>query len=180
MPKVFAIMLLGGSLVAANPALSLRSAKLATNLAAALANQKLEAIAAEDPNDPGRFIAALLAPGQLLIISARFASADTIQARLIHRQYRDVYLDLQASTVADGKWFLQDMQADGLCSGRDQVADVVFDANSAATVFDGDWKSHGWSEKEYHERLGMIDQRYSRLLEVLLGALSTGSAPAGA
>ena len=79
MPRVFAIMLLGGSLVAANPALSLRSAKLATNLAAALANQKLEAIAAEDPNDPGRFIAALLAPGQLLIISARPASTDTIQ-----------------------------------------------------------------------------------------------------
>lgn len=175
---MFAIMLLSGSLVAANPALSLRSAKLATNLAAALANQKLEAIAAEDPDDPGRFIAALLAPGQLLIISARPASTDTIQARLIHRQYRDVYLDLQASTVADGKWFLQDMQADGLCSGRDQVADVVYDANSAATVFDGDWKSHGWSEKEYQERLGTIDQRYSRLLEILLQKLSTGSAPA--
>jgi hypothetical protein len=177
MPKVFTIMLLGGVLAA--PDSALRSAKLATNLTAALANQKLEAIAAADPDDPGRFIAALLAPGQLLIISARPASPDTIQARLIHRQYRDIYLDLQASTVADGKWFLQDMQADGLCAGRDQVADIVYEANIAATVFDGDWKSHGWSEKEYQERLGTIDQRYSQLLEVLLGALSTGSAPAG-
>ena len=176
MPKVFAIMLLGSVLAAPDPAL--RSAKLATNLTAALANQKLEAIAAEDPDDPGRFIAALLAPGQLLIISARPASPDTIQARLIHRQYRDIYLDLQGSTVSDGKWFLQDMQADGLCAGRDQVADIVYDANTAATVFDGDWKSHGWSEKEYQERLGTIDQRYSRLLEVLLRTLSAGSAPA--
>lgn len=180
MSKVFALMLLSGALVAAAPAVSPRSAKLATDLTAALANQKLEAIAAEDPDDPGRFIAALLGPGQLLIISARPASPDTIQARLVHRQYRDIYLDLQASTVSDGKWFLQDMQADGLCAGRDQVADIVYDANTAATVFDGDWKSHGWSEKEYQERLGAIDQRYSRLLEVLLQTLSSGGAPAAA
>jgi hypothetical protein len=174
MPKVFAIMLLGSVLAAPDPAL--RSAKLATNLTATLANEKLEAIAAEDPDDPGRFIAALVAPGQLLIISARPASADTIQARLIHRQYRDVYLDLQASTVADGKWFLQDMQADGVCAGRNQVADLLYESNTAATVFDGDWKSHGWSEKEYQERLGVVDQRYSRILEVLLRTLATVSA----
>lgn len=112
----------------------------------------------------------------MLIISARPASVDTIQARLIHRQYRDVYLDLQASTVADGKWFLQDMQADGVCAGRNQVADLLYESNTAATVFDGDWKSHGWSEKEYQERLGVVDQRYSRILEVLLRTLATVSA----
>ena len=172
MSKLFAIMLLGGSLLAADPALSPRSAKLAAKLTVALANQKLEAIATEDPDEPGRFIAALHAPGQLLIISALPASPQTIQARLTHRQYRDVYLDLQASPIFDGKWFLQDMQADGLCSRRDQAADVLYDANTTATVFDGDWKSHGWSEKEYQERLGVVDRRYSRLLEVLLRPLS--------
>ena len=174
MPKVFGIMLLGSLLAAPDPAL--RSATLAADLTATLTKQKLEAIAAEDPDDPGRFIAALLAPGQLLIISARQAAPDAIKARLLHRQYRDVYLDLQASPVVDSKWFLQDMQADGLCAGRNQAADLLYEANTAATVFDGDWKSHGWSEKEYQERLGVVDRRYSRLLEVLLRTLSPVSA----
>ena len=176
MPKVFALMLLGSSLAAPDAALSTRSAALAAELTAVLTLHKQEAIAAPDPSDPGRFVAALVAPGQLLVISARHALPDTIQARLVHRQYRDVYLDLQASAVVHSKWFLQDMQADGLCSRRDLTADVLYEANTAATVFDGDWKSHGWSEKEYAQRWETVDHRYARILEILLGTLSEGKA----
>ena len=68
MSKLFAIMLLGGSLLAADPALSPRSAKLAANLTVALANQKLDAIATEDPDEPGRFIAALHATTAVLAL----------------------------------------------------------------------------------------------------------------
>ena len=34
-------------------------------------------------------------------------------------------LDLASSSGWSGKWFLQDMQADGLCAARDQTADAV-------------------------------------------------------
>jgi hypothetical protein len=35
-------------------------------------------------------------------------------------------------------------------------------------MFDADWKSHNRSELEYMKRLGEADERYSRMLELLL------------
>ena len=35
-------------------------------------------------------------------------------------------------------------------------------------VFDGDWKTRASSASEYEQRLTAADQRYTRLLEVLL------------
>ena len=170
MLKLLVVMVLGG-LVAADPAPPLQSSALARELAKTLSSQQLEAVAAQDPDDPERFIAAMFAPGQLLVVSKRHASPAAIQARLAQRQYRDVYLDLQASPATDGGWFLQDMQADGLCAGRDQVADILYSGKDAPALFDGDWKARGSSEKEYQQQLTAADQRYKRLLEVLLRQL---------
>ena len=171
MLKLPAIVVLGAVLAAADPAPSLRSTALARELVQTLSSQQLEAVAAQDPEDPERFIAALFAPGQLLVVAKRHASPAAIQARLTQRQYRDVYLDLQASPATDGGWFLQDMQADGLCAGREQVADILYAGSSAPAVFDGDWKTRGSSEKEYQQQLTAADQRYTHLLEVLLREL---------
>jgi hypothetical protein len=171
MLKLLAIVMIGGFLPAAEPAPSLQSTPLVRELVKTLSSQQLDAIAVQDPLDPERFIAALFAPGQLLVVSKRYASPEAIQARLTHRQYRDVYLDLQASPATDGSWFLQDMQADGLCAGRDQVADILYTGDDTAAVFDGDWKTDGLSEKEYEQQLAAADQRYTQLLEVLLRQL---------
>ena len=91
-----------------------------------------------------------------------------MQARLTQKQYRDVYLDLQAAPVPHSSVFFQDMNADGLCSSRDQTADLLYNGNEAPTIFDGDWKKHNLSEKEYEQQLTAADDRYSRLLEILL------------
>jgi hypothetical protein len=173
MLKLLASVALGGLLAAAEPA-PLRSTALARELAKTLSSRQLDAIAAQDPDDAERFVAALFAPGQLLVVSKRHAVPAAIQARLTQRQYRDVYLDLQASPATDGSWFLQDMQADGLCAGRDQIADILYAGDDAAAVFDGNWKTHGASEKEYEQQLAAADQRYARLLEVLLRQLHGG------
>jgi hypothetical protein len=171
MLKLFVVMVVGGLIAAADPAPPLQSSALARELAKTLSSQQLEAIAAQDPDDPERFIAALFAPGQLLVVSRRHVSPAAIQARLSQRQYRDVYLDLQASPATDGSWFLQDMQADGLCAVREQTADILYAGNDAPAVFDGDWKTRGSSEKAYQQELIAADQRYARLLEVLLRQL---------
>jgi hypothetical protein len=173
MLKLLTTVVFVGMLAAAAPAL--QSTPLARELAQSLAAQHLDAIAAQDPDDPERFIAALLAPGQLLVVSKRHVSPAAIQERLTQRQYRDVYLDLQASPAIDGSWFLQDMEADGLRAGRDQSADVLYAGDSAPAVFDGDWKTRTGSEKEYDEQLAAADARYARLLEVLLRQLHGAS-----
>jgi hypothetical protein len=172
MLRAFAVALFVVGTLATAPAQVLRSVTLTKQLTAAMSEQKLEAIAARDPDEADRFVAALLFPdAQLLVVSARYGSPLLLQARLAHKQYRDVYLDLQSAPVRDSSWFFQDMKADGLCSERDQVADVVYTGGKAPTIFDGDWKKHGLSEKAYEEMLSGADDRYSRLLSILLTEL---------
>lgn len=163
------VLLVGGVVAAAPPDPASRSATLAKQLTAALTEQRLEAIAAQHPDEPDRFVAALFFPNaQLLVVSARYASPPLLQARLTQKQYRDVYLDLQASPVPNSSVFFQDMKADGLCSSRDQTADLLYDGSAAPTIFDGDWRKHNLSEKEYEQQRTAADERYSRLLEILL------------
>ena len=163
------VLLVGGGVVAAPQEPASRSAMLAKQLTVALKDQQLEAIAAPHPDEPDRFVAALFFPNaQLLVVSARYASPQLLQARLTHKQYRDVYLDLSASPVPNSSVFFQDMNADGLCSSRDQTADLLYNGNKAPAIFDGDWKKHNLSEKEYQQQLTAADERYSRLLEILL------------
>src|SRR5688500_12715476 len=101
MVRTFIIVLLvGGVVVAAPPEPASRSATLAKQLTVALKDQQLEAFAAPHPDEPDRFVAALFFPNaQLLVVSARYAAPELLQARMTHKQYRDVYLDLSASPV---------------------------------------------------------------------------------
>jgi hypothetical protein len=86
-------------------------------------------MAAKDPDEPDRFVAALFIPNnQLLVISARYAVPSVLESKMSIKQYREVYLDLQGAALPDSSLFIQDMKADGLCSNRDQAADVVYEA----------------------------------------------------
>jgi hypothetical protein len=147
----------------------LHSPTLVKRLTTALTDHGLEAIAAQDPDEPDRFIAALfIRDAQLLVVSARHQVADALSARLARKEYRDVYLDLSSSSQSLNSWFLQDMQADGLCTTRGQTADLLYEGTTSPVVFDGDWKRHGNSERDYQQQLADADERYSRLLEILI------------
>jgi hypothetical protein len=153
----------------------LRSSELVKQLTSTLAARGLEAVAAQDPHEPDRFIAAHLFPGpQLLIVSARHTTPSLLSQRLAHKQYRDIYLDLSIVTHSTGSWFLQDMQADGLCSSREQMADLLYEGTTSPRMFDADWKKHGLSGTEYERMLSEADQRYSRLLDILIRQLDAG------
>jgi hypothetical protein len=153
-------LLVGGVVVGVAPEPTSRSATLAKQLTIALKDQQLEAIAAQHPDEPDRFVAALFFPNaQLLVVSARYASPQLLQARLTLRQYRDLYLDLSASPVPHRSVFFQDMNAGGLCSSRDQTADLLYNGTEAPTIFDGDWKTHNLSEQEYEQHRTAADER---------------------
>jgi hypothetical protein len=174
MLKACGIALLVSHLVATAPAEQpVRSAALAAQLGAALHEQRLDAIAARDPDEADRFIAALFfQDAQLLVISARYASPPLLDARLAAKQYRDVYHDLSTAAVPDTSLFFQDMSADGLCNSRDKAADILY-RGPVTSIFNGDWKSHDRSEAEYRQRLLDADARYSRLLEILIAEVTS-------
>jgi hypothetical protein len=145
-----------------------QSAVVTTQLTKALSARGLDAIAAQDPDEPDRFIAALFfADSQLLVVSARPASPALLKTRLAHKQYHDVYVDLSGSSIADSSILFHDIDADGLSSRRDQKADIVYKGGQALKIFDGDWDKHK-SDKSYEQQFVLADQQYSRLLNILL------------
>jgi hypothetical protein len=162
------------------PAQAFLSADAARELTHALDGLRLDAIAVADPEEPGRFVAALYIPAsQLLVIGAHHPSVDGILHRLTMRQYREVYLDLQGTPTAQDKFFVQDAGADGILSalpGSGDV-DVLYENGVRQTLFNGDVKAQRLTSAEYDAKLAAADARYARLLKLLTSAVHREAQP---
>ena len=158
-----------------------QSAAAAAALRAALDQLKLEAIAAPDPDERGRFIAALYLSGsQLLVVSGIYSVPVLLEKRMAAANYMDVYVEIQGAT-AEGRFFVVDMQADGLkrVCGPDEPFDSTSRNATSDVTFNGDWNSQKLNEAEYNVRFGEDDARYTHMLEVLAAALAPVKVPAG-
>ncbi len=174
LPIVAVTLALTAAAPAAARAPESRSAAPAAALVKLMEGKAVDAFAVPDPKEPGRFIAALSFPGtQLLVVSAKFPSPDVIQDLLAKGQYRDVYMELQGPTARDGRFFVQDMQADGLVPRpkRGESFDIVYENDVTATTFDGDWETRGMSEADYDAKFVAADQRYADMLTALAAGL---------
>ncbi len=130
---------------------------------------RADAIAVRDPEHPDRFIAALRVPGQLLVVSATHPSIDLVAARLERGEHRNIYMDLQGTPAQDSKFFVQDLNADGLgFEGRGEAFDIIYDGHTSLAC-NGRWKDAELDEREYRKRIAEADARYARMLTVLAG-----------
>lgn len=153
-----------------------KSATAARQLGELLERHKLDSIAASDPAAPDTFVAALHFPdAQLLVVSARYSAPSLLTGKIASKEYRDVYIDLNAASVAGTKVFVMDHGADGLTAraAEFQAADTLEQGNKT-TVFDGDWRAAKISEQDYVKTFTTADERYARLLELLAEQASTG------
>ena len=147
----------------------------AKRLGALMQGQKLDALAAGETGAADRFVAALFCPGQLLVVSARYAQPALLRERLFKRQYRDVYLQLQGAGDAKDKLFVPDLGVDGLHlhPSPQRPIDVVYQSVTVRTLLDGDWAKQGIREEEYRQRFQTVDGRYALLLRALLDEAKT-------
>ena len=154
-----------------------KSATAAKELAQILDAAKLDAVAAPDPADPGTFVAALYIPGsQLLVVSAKYAAPPLILAKMKTKDYRDIYIDLSAASVAGSKVFVIDMNCDGLASKPDNdAAPDSWEAGTQQVSFDGDWKKAKMSEADYGKAFATADERYAKMLALLAAQAKSGS-----
>ena len=152
-----------------------KSAPLARQLAAALDAAKLDSIAAQDPDAPDVFVAALYFRGiQLLVVSGKYSVPQLLNTRLGNKEYRDVYMDLNGAATA--KTFIEDPGADGLKPKRE--SNQPFDQAEMAgkrTMFDGEWKPQKMSEQDYMKAFAAADERYAQILTALLAQLKKTS-----
>ncbi len=85
---VASALLVAGPVAAMQESTSSARAAIVTKL---LDQLKRDAIAAQDPDRPNRFVAALYYPGaQLLAVSAAYPAPELLQQRIAERKYRDV------------------------------------------------------------------------------------------
>ena len=105
--------------------------------------------------------------GQLLVVSAKYSAPALLTAKLAKKDYRDIYIDLNAASVAGSKIFVMDQTCDGLVAKPGDNAPDTWEEGPKTTVFDGDWKKAKMSEDEYTKAFAGADERYARILTLL-------------
>ena len=142
----------------------------ARELAQLLTQKKLDAIAARDPAAPDVFVAALYFPGQLLVMSASYPAPPLLNERLVKREYRDVYIEINSASPVESRMFFTDIGADGLFQNKGS-RDAPFDVRHKGGVplnFDGNWRSQKISEADYKKAYAEADDRYAAALALLV------------
>ena len=153
-----------------------KSAALAKELCDILQQRKLDSIATRHPGAADQFVAALFFPGQLLLVSARTISPAVINEKLVRREFRDVYIDLNSASIPESRVMIVDGGADGLRPRREpnQPFDTP-DAAGKSVRFDGNWREDRRSEKDYMANFSQADELYVTALTALVNELKKSS-----
>lgn len=148
---------------------SAKSAPAVKELTQALDAAKLDSIAAADPSDPSVFVAALYIQGsQLLVVSAKYAAPPLLTAKIKTKEFRDIYMDLSAASVAGSKVFIIDQNCDGLASKPEgDAAPDSWEAGAQQLTFDGEWRKAKLTEAAYGKAFSDADERYTKIVALL-------------
>ena len=149
-----------------------RTAALAKELTSLLAQRKLDSIAARSPAAADQFVAALFFPGQLLVISAKTSAPAVLNEKLVRREFRDVYIDLNSASIPESRIMITDGGADGLRSRREPNRPFdMHDAAGKGIRFDGNWREDKMSEQDYMKVFSQADEAYFSALQALVAEL---------
>ena len=151
---------------------------LAERLVTALAQRGISWIAARDPSDSHRVVAAMrFGRGQLTVV-AGVTEAPQVTAWLREQQYESVYRVLSAAPSPRAGYILHDLNGLGLRPGRQvgEAFDMYNPSGGRQVSFDGDWASQQLSEAEYCMAFEHAEAAYRRALTLLFSALVPASA----
>jgi hypothetical protein len=173
LPIVLTLVLSVGPL-AASTVQSPASAAAAKQLTELMTAKSLDTIAAIHPEESDRFVAAMHIKGvQLLVITSKYAAPSLLKEKLLKGDHRGVYLDLNAAGTREGRFFVEDMQANGLLADRAPNApfDIVTRDMTSRMLYDAGWKARRQTETAYRDQFSRDDAEYAKLLGVLIAAL---------
>lgn len=153
-----------------------KSAAPAKELAQLLASKKLDSIAARMPDSREEFVGALAFPGQLMVVWAKTTAPAVVNEKLINKNYREVYIDLNSASIVESRHFVTDLGPDGLKVKPDQKqgpADT-HDLGQKSMRFDGNWREDKMSEQDYMKAHAEADAAYAKAIEALIEELKKG------
>lgn len=151
-----------------------KSAAPAKELAQLLAAKKLDSIAARMPDSKEEFVGALVFPGQMMmVVWAKTTAPAVLNEKLISKNYKDIYLDLNSASIIESRHTVTDLGPDGLKSRPDQKQGPSDSHDLAAKTirFDGNWREDKMSEKDYMSRYADADAAYAKAIQALIDEL---------
>jgi hypothetical protein len=155
-----------------------KTVALAKELVSLLEGAKTDCAAARMDGSTDEFVAIMYFPGsQLLAIESKYAAPTLLNERLIQRNFKEVYLDLNAATDPAGRLVIEDLKSDGLRvkNDKDAASDYYTKGTAARFAFDGQWKKRKLSEDEYMKVYEEADALYVRMLESVIAEFKKGS-----
>src|SRR5215212_11617669 len=123
-----------------------RTVTLARELTEMLDRAKLDSIATRQAGSDDVFVAALYFPGQLLVVSSKYAVPALLNERIAQSKYRDAYIDLNVAVDLTSKVFIEDMGADGIRARRFAKEFDIYSKGETRFPLDGDWKKRKLTE----------------------------------
>ncbi|MCL4847134.1 MAG: hypothetical protein KJ066_11400 [Acidobacteria bacterium] len=156
-----------------------KTAPLVKELVQLLDQKSLDSAAAKVPGTDDEFVAVLYFPEmQLLATMARYSAPTLLVEKLVNRDYREVYIDLNSASIQGSKVFVEDLRSDGLSPrrrGSDDPFDIYDRADGSRVLFNGDWKAQNLSERQYQDAFAEAEQNYTKILTVLIAQLKKSS-----
>jgi hypothetical protein len=153
-----------------------KSAAPAKELAQLLASKKLESIAARMPDSRDEFVGALAFPGQLMVVWAKSSAPAFVNEKLLRKEYREAYIDLNSASILETRHFVTDLGPDGLKPKPDQKSGPAdtHDAGAKTMRFDGSWREDKMSEADYLKAHSEADAAYAKAVQALIDELKKG------
>jgi hypothetical protein len=181
MRRVRLAIVAGCAVLACTPGLAedSKSAGPAGQVMKALEQAKLTYLAAKDPTEASRYVAAMrLGADQLFVVSAEYAQPALMNEHLLNHDYQWAYQELNSASKRDGRLFVQDLGTPGLRESRQkhEAFDVVYESAVHRTAFDGDWKAQQLTRDTYEATFDRVDASYAHALDSLVTTLSTNKA----
>ena len=154
-----------------------KSAAPAKELSQLLASKKLESIAARMPDSREEFVGALAFPGQLMVVWAKTTAPAIVNEKLIRKEYREIYIDLNSASVVESRHFVTDLGPDGLRFKPEQKQGPSdsHDAGAKTMRFDGSWREDKMSEADYMKAHAEADAAYAKAVQALIDEIKKAS-----
>jgi hypothetical protein len=129
------------------------------------------------PDSREEFVGALAFPGQLMVVWAKSAAPAYVNEKLVRKEYKEVYIDLNSASIVESRHFITDLGPDGLKMKPDQKAGPSdsHDVAGKSIRFDGNWREDKMSEKDYMKAYADADEAYAKAIQALIDELKKTS-----
>src|SRR5688572_22372669 len=153
------------------------SAAPAKELAQLLSSRKIDSIAARMPDSLEEFVGALAFPGQMMVVWAKTSAPAVVNEKLIRKEYREVYIDLNSASITETRHFVTDLGPDGLRAKPEQKQGAAdsHDLGTKSIRFDGNWREDKMSEADYMKAHAAADAAYAKAIQALIEEIKKSS-----